>query len=261
MSRLINGSPALFTLREPLLLRTFAQMRSEPETQAKRWTDDAFEAGLTTFLKLASRTFDPDARAVVKATSFVSELAAELMARAYQPKALLMFVPPESYLATILGGPNSRKETTLLAESRLKRLHRRLGSEAWRLSQLSEGEAIAMGWACEMTALACAAKEAGMRARWLDFDRFLAEPSTLLAQVFDHFDVEAKPAALRAILEGPDMRRYSKAPEHAYDAQLRRDVLDTARAKHGAEIKRGLAWLERAGAEFAPIGEVMSLAG
>jgi hypothetical protein len=260
VSRLLGVHSTLFGVREPSILRSATDMRNVPETQPRVWNAAEFEARISVFLKLLSRTFDPDARAVVKATSFVSELAAELLARPYQPKALLMFVSPESFLATILGGPNSRKEARLLAESRLKRLHRRLARDAWRLSQLSEGEAIAMGWACEMTALACAAKVAGARAQWHDFDRFLAEPDTMLTQAFRHFDVEAKPASLRAILEGPDMRRYSKGPEHAYDAQLRRDVLDAARAKHGAEIKRGLAWLDRASAEFALIGEVIAQA-
>ena len=49
------------------------------------------------------------------------------------------------------------------------------------------------------------------------------------------------------------MRRYSKAPEHGYDAALRRDVLNEARAMHGEEIRRGLAWLDRAAAQYATV--------
>jgi hypothetical protein len=56
------------------------------------------------------------------------------------------------------------------------------------------------------------------------------------------------------------MRRYSKAPEHAYDAALRLAGLDEARAAHGAEISRGLAWLEHAAANFSPIREAMAFA-
>jgi hypothetical protein len=55
------------------------------------------------------------------------------------------------------------------------------------------------------------------------------------------------------------MRRYSKSPEHAYDAALRRDVLNEARAAHGAEIKRGLAWLDHAAEEFPPVRDAMML--
>ncbi len=56
------------------------------------------------------------------------------------------------------------------------------------------------------------------------------------------------------------MRRYSKAPEHAYDAALRREVLNQARALNAAEIRRGLAWLDRAAARFAPLRRAVALA-
>jgi hypothetical protein len=62
------------------------------------------------------------------------------------------------------------------------------------------------------------------------------------------------------MLDGPDMRRYSKAPEHAYDAVLRRDVLNEARAMHRTEIRRGLAWLDRTAVQFAPVREAMAFA-
>ena len=74
-----------------------------------------------------------------------------------------------------------------------------------------------------------------------------------------HFDIDATAAEANAILEGPDMRRYSKAPEYAYDAALRRQVLQQARALHAAEIRRGLAWLDRAAKKWPAIGRAISL--
>jgi hypothetical protein len=65
---------------------------------------------------------------------------------------------------------------------------------------------------------------------------------------------------VRAILEGPDMRRYSKAPEYAYDRALRVAVLNEARANHGVEIARGLAWLERAAGEFHAVRQAIAFA-
>ena len=57
------------------------------------------------------------------------------------------------------------------------------------------------------------------------------------------------------------MRRYAKAPEHGYDAALRRTVLDQARREHAAEIRKGLAWLERAGAAHAVIASSINAIG
>jgi hypothetical protein len=190
---------------------------------------------------------------LVKATSFVSELAASLMLRASNPKAVMMYVSPESYMATILGGPNSRQEAQMLAPNRLQRLHRRIGADAWQLASLSEGEILALSWACEMSALAQATNSGGSRVFRINFDQFLANPGPLLSALFRHFDIEATANEVRAIIEGPEMRRYSKAPEHGYDAALRRDVLNTARATHGTEIKRGLAWLDRAAEQYAAV--------
>lgn len=256
LSRLIGAHPGAFSLREPMLLRTFAQARIEtpttPELQGAK-----FDERLTGALKLFSRTFEKNQMSIVKATSFVCELSASLMARAAAPKALMLIVSPESYLATMLGGPNSRQEAKQVAPLRLQRLHRRIGEEVWRLESMSEGEVLAMAWGCEMAALAHTACTAGKRALIMDFDRFLADPSDLL-EVLLHFDLKVAPAEVSAILNGPDMRRYSKAPEHAYDAALRRDVLDQARAVHGAEIRRGLNWLAQA-ARFEPVRQALAM--
>ena len=257
LSRLIGALSSAFSLREPLVLRTFAQLSGEPESRPHAWLQDQLDARLTGCLKLLSRTFDAQQLSVVKATSFVSELAATLLSRAAAPKALMMYVSPESYIATILGGPNSRQEAKILAPSRLLRLHRRIGRETWPLASLSEGEVLALSWACETSALAHAAAFDPSRVFRLDFDRFLANPAPLLYSVFRHFDLEAASSEVHAILEGPDMRRYSKAPEHAYDAALRRDVLNEARAAHGAEIRRGLVWLDRAAAQFPAVRDAM----
>ncbi|HEX3913934.1 MAG TPA: hypothetical protein VHW71_10535 [Steroidobacteraceae bacterium] len=259
LSRLIGAHPGAFALREPGVLRAFAQIMSEPAGMPAAWSGDDIERRLSSMLKLFSRTFDGRQLAVIKATSFVSELAAALLARASRPRAVLMYVSPESYLATILGGPNSREEAKILAPSRLRRLHQRLGREAWSAASLSEGERLALAWVCEMSGLAAAAGSAGERAARLDFDEFLADPSTLLG-ILRHLGIDANAAEVSTILDGPDMRRYSKAPEYAYDRALRVAVLNQARELHGHEIRRGLVWLDRAAEQFAPVRQAIALA-
>ncbi|HEV7357835.1 MAG TPA: hypothetical protein VGN99_07550 [Steroidobacteraceae bacterium] len=249
LSRLVGAHPAAFSVREPMVLRTLAQLTLAPEPP------------LVGCLKLLSRTFEPRQLAVIKATSFVSELASSLVSRAAAPKAVVMFVSAESYFATILGGPNSRQEARMMASSRLERLHRRIGQPVWQLASLSEGEVLGVSWACEMSALAQATKVAAGRTLRVDFDQFIGSPTTALTAVLRHFDLEGASDTVAAILAGPDMRRYSKAPEHPYDAQLRRDVLNQARTVHRAEIGRGLAWLDRAAAQFDVIRDAQRLAG
>ena len=257
LARLIGAHPAAFVLREPLLMRIFAQMNCGLNL-APKWSSGETEGRLTDTLKLFSRTFESAQTPIIKATSFVSELSTGLIQRPSAPKALLMFVSPESYLATILGGPVSRQEAIALTPDRLRRLHRRIGAEVWRAETLSEGERLALGWACEMSALAQAAGAARDRIYRVNFDEFLTNPATL-SRVFRHFDIDATAAEVGAILSGPEMRRYSKAPEYAYDAALRLEVLNAARLQHGSEIRRGLNWLERAAAQFEPVRLALTL--
>jgi hypothetical protein len=260
LSRLISSHPGAFGLREPMILRVFAQLQAEPSLRPPDWSESRFDARLSACLKLLSRTFDPRQCAVIKATSFVSELAADLLSRTSAPRAVTMCVSPESYLATILGGPNSRQEAKMLLPGRLRRLHRRIGRDVWRPESLSEGETLGLGWACETSALAQAKRAAHDAVLGVDFERFLAHPALILLAALRHLGIDATQGEAEAILRGPHMHRYSKAPEHAYDAVLRSEVLNEARAAHGAEIRRGLAWLDRAAAEFAPVRDAMQFA-
>ena len=259
LSRLLGKHPALFALREPAILRTLTQIRFDPAHPSLSWGQDGFEARLSDFLKLWSRPFRPEQHTCIKATSFVSELAGELLARPFRPRAIFVFVPAESYLAAILGGPNSRQESKMLAQSRLQRLERRLGGQPRKLATLSEGEMIAMSWACEITALSAAAAEAGDRVLWLNFDGFLEKPQATLRSALTHFRIEAGDQEIEKILSGPEMHRYSKGPEHAYDANLRHDVLNHARMEFGNEIASGLSWLESASEQFRAIRAAMEM--
>jgi hypothetical protein len=259
VARLLGLSPRVFSLREPAVLRTLAQVAFDVPTPESPWSQETFDTHLEVFSKLWARTYRPQQKTLLKATSLVSEIAAPLMARSDGSRAIAMTVAPEVYLATILGGPASRQEMRTTAQSRLRRLHRRVGAGLWRLHEMSEGECVAMSWACEMGGLVEAARQTPDRFLWLDFERFLASPAEGLAAILAHLHGEAPDADLQSMLLSPLFGRYSKGPEHAYDANLRRQVLDQARAEHGAELAKGLAWLDRAGREAPEVSEALGL--
>lgn len=239
ISRLIGTHESLFSVREPPLLRTLAQERPR----------DPDDLDLRSVLALLSRTWRPTQRAVVKATSFVSELAGEILQTDSDARAILMFADPLSYLRGILGGPNSRVEAKHLAPARLRRLAKRMSGDGWQPDPHSEGEQVAMAWLCEMTALWAAAERHGSRVMWVNFDAFLSDPAGALGRVFQALEVSAAADEIEALVRGPLMHQYSKAPEYAYDAALRRDVHEAADMEHGAEIRRGARWLERLAGE------------
>ena len=249
VSRLLGELPAFLALREPLLLRAFHDIAIRADAPECPWSDDELDRRLATLRALLSRTFRPDQRAMVKATSFTSELAPRLVAA--NARALLMFASPRSYLENILAGEESRREIHLLAGARLHRLARRQGEPRWRLWELGEGERAALGWACEMLSLDAAASALGPdRILYADFDAFLADPVSGLSRYAAFFGEAIPEGQAAALVGGPLMGRYSKAPEYAYSPALRAQVLAQSRAENPSSIRAGLAWLERAATHF-----------
>ncbi len=252
LSRLLGAHPSVLSLREPLPLRTLAQMAADGTLPP-----EGLEERTTAFLQLWSRTFAPGQLTVVKATSFASALAERLLTRPSRPKAIFIFSRPEPYLATVLAGAHTHLDIQASAGARLERLHRLIGAAAWRLADLAYPEAVAMSWAAEMTALDAAARTAPDQVLWLEFDRLLLRPQSALAAAFAHLERPATAEEIAQIVAGPEMGRYSKAPEHAYDLGLRARVLDEARRGEAAAIRQGLAWLEAAAKQHPAIAAAL----
>ena len=245
LARLMGEHPSLFSLREPALLRDVAAGGLVERT--------------TPLLGLFSRTWRAEQTALIKATSFVCEIAPDLLARTPAnrtpaSRAILLTATPPVYLRTILGGPASREEAQALAPARQSRLESRLGVA---LPTEGLGEQIALNWLCEATALAVVADAFPARCLWLDFDRLLADPAAGLASALTHLGTDPAALDLAALVRGPLMQRYAKGPEHAYDAGLRRRVLEEAERTSGAEVRRGMAWLQRTADAHPPVRDAL----
>ncbi len=245
VSRLLGELPQVLALREPLILRTFAEMLSQREQPEALWDPASIPGRLDVLTALLSRTFRAGQRVLVKATSFVSEIAADLVPAG--SRALLLYARPERYFETILAGPNSRQELATTAQARLRRLHRAAGGERWRLWEMGEGERVAMAWAAEMASLVRAAEALPEGSvMWLDFDDFLAAPARSLASLADFFGVDLDPAGAEHLAADPLMRRYSKAAEYEYSRELREEVLAEARREQSGAIDAARRWLDAA---------------
>ncbi|HEX8621349.1 MAG TPA: hypothetical protein VF718_05200 [Allosphingosinicella sp.] len=248
VSRLLGELPGVLSLREPLILRTFAERLAERGLPEALWDPASVAGRLDLLTALLSRTFRREQRALVKASSFVSEIAADLVPAG--SRALLLYVRPERYFETILAGPNSRQELAMTAQGRLRRLHRAAGAERWRLWEMGEGEKVAMAWAAEMASLEQAATALGEgRSMWLDFDSFLAAPAEALARLAAFLGMELDAAGAQHLAADPLMRRYSKAAEYEYSRELREEVLAQARSEQAGAIEAARRWLDSASAE------------
>jgi hypothetical protein len=245
LSRLLGESARVFSLREPAILRILAR---EPGGMDR----------LPLLLRLYARTWRPEQRSLVKATSFVNAVGPAMMDASPSARAILMAVSPMTYAATMLSGPAAREGLNASAAQRQARLERRLGV---RLAEVrSDGERMALGWACEIRALADVAVRFPDRVLWLDFDAFLKDPADGLAAGLNHLHGAAPQSVIGAMLASPHLRQYAKAPEHPFDAALRARILAEGWRDHRVEIERGMAWLNAAGATHPAIAEAARMA-
>jgi hypothetical protein len=243
ISRLLGELPDVLALREPLIVRTLHEMLEERGQAEALWDPASLPARLDVMTSLLSRTFRAEQRAMVKATSFTSESAGDLVPPG--SKALLLYASPQRYMETILAGENSRRDLRATAPARLKRLHRRTGDQRWNLWEMSEGEKVAMAWAAEMTSLAAAEEKLAQGATmWMDFDSFLAAPAESLATLASFFGATLATERADRLACDPLMRRYSKATDYEYGPEQRDAALAEARRQHAGAISDGLRWLD-----------------
>jgi hypothetical protein len=236
ISRLLAEIEEVLAIREPRILRDLALTPA-----------DVRHRYVVPVPKLMSRTFSESEVACVKATSFASEIASELVPSG--ERALFLYASPRNYVAGILAGEASIEEMHVLAGSRAGRLNAR----GIYLPAQNNADHAAAAWATEMMALEAAAEAmTDRRIAWGDFDAMLGEMEAELTRIAEFFGFHANPGELAMLASGPLMRLYSKAPEHEYSAALRRELIGETLAQHGREIDSALAMLETA-AEKSPL--------
>jgi hypothetical protein len=236
VSRLLGELDGVLAIREPRLLRDLALSPSEVRQRY-----------IAPVAKLMSRTFAESDIACVKATSFASEIAPELVPPG--ERALFMYATPRNYIASILAGENSLQELRMLAGPRAQRANAR---DVYVPAQ-NDADHAAAAWATEMTALETAAEAMTDRQIiWVDFDRMLRNMETELARAVDFFGFTADADRIRELATGPLMTRYSKALEYEYSAGLRQELIGEASEQFAREIDGALAML-RAAAEKSPL--------
>ena len=233
ISRLIGELDGVLSLREPRVLRDLAGAPT---------AIDRYVPGLRNLL---SRTLDPSDVAVVKATSFASELAGNLIPAG--GRALFVYASPQSYLGTCLAGENTMREVSVLAPARRQRMAGRV-----TLTGLTDRPAhqVAAAWTCEMTSLekAATALPTGT-VHWLSFDQFLADLPAQLTTAAAFLGLDASAERITEIAHGPLLGRYSKALEYDYSPELRRQLITAATADHAMDIDGALAMLATAAQE------------
>lgn len=260
-SRLLEESGSVLGLREPLPLRTLAEIRDGLDQVDSLLSIAQFDAVLSAFIALWSRGYHGTRGVIVKATSSSARLAPSLLERSPHSRAIYMNLRAEPYLATLLAGQNSPSDLRGHGPERIRRLRSRVATPLSPLHSLSLGELAALSWLAESWTQRETLKRFAGRVIPLDFDDFLAQVEGSVRRIVGHFNLPIDDRALAAVARSPVLTRYSKAPEFAYTPALRTEVLRDARRDHRDEIRKGLQWLERLGRVEPAVQEVLDASG
>ena len=242
LSRLVSAATGTQALREPLPLRTIAF--DHADGGAAFLGNASLRARLRLFERVWARG---PSKTVVKATSICTNLM-ELV----DPTAPITFIyqQAETHLAVALAGENTLQDLRGFAQNRYRRLQES-DIDMQPLAELTVGELAALSWLAEAVSANLALTQRSIKT--LDFDGFLQQPDDSLVEVCRQLDLEIAPEGYRIALNGPIMRTYSKAPEHAYGPELRNEIIADSRVRNGSEIARGMRWLNRLAAQNTEI--------
>ena len=257
VSRLLDTSGAVLSLREPLPLRTLAEASDSLGLDESLLSERQFEQLLDTFARLWCRGYATTRCVVVKATSATARLAPWLMRRHPSSRACYLTVRAEPYLATLLAGANSAADLRGHGAERMRRLRRSVGAPMPPLHALSPGELTALSWLAESITRRAVMTQFNDRLLPLDFDEILEDVPSAMARVAAHFDLPSDAGWVTKAASAPELTRYSKSPVHAYSPALRAQILQQARTEHRTEIAKGLRWLEQLAEKESLVADVL----
>jgi hypothetical protein len=258
LSRLLDASGCVLSLREPLPLRTLADARDVLESPESLLNPRDFVALENALMKLWSRGYPDTHTVVLKATSSAGRIAAPLLERHNGAHAVYLNVAAEPYLATLLAGKNSGIDLRGHGPVRIRQLQARIATPLPQLHALSLGELAAMSWLAETWNQHDAVARVGARILALDFDELLADVAGGLGRVAAHFQLPLGSRWLDDIARSPVLMRYSKAPDFEYSPEVRAELLRQSRQNNAAQIDAGLSWLENLAGSQPAVASVLN---
>lgn len=247
LSRMLEQFGNVLALREPMVLRALASARSELESPLSRLSTKEWSDLLQAVAGLLGRPFSADQHILIKATSLCNNLIEPLLSMPGNPRAILLHVPLESYLATMLKGSGGGVDALHGAPGRLQTLHSRLDDDSLRLHQMDHAEILAMGWLAELSRFQeiesrFAASAQIMRS---NFEDLLENPEQHTTAIARHLHLPPKHGGVLPWLDSQVMKTYSKTPDYAYSPADRDHDLSLSRRTFAAEIAQGMHWAER----------------
>ena len=224
-------------LSEPVLLNDVVgfRRRGAPPAAVARLADAA--------TRLLARPFAPGELVVVKPSNVLNPLAELLLALRADSNAVLLYAPLEMFLISVVRkGLWCRLWVRELLEGLLTDQAVDLGFTLQDHFRQSDLQVAAVGWLAQHALFhKLAAKLGPVRVRTLDSETLTARPAEVLAAASQFYGLPASAADLAGMAASGAFARHSKSGA-AFDAARRQAEYAEARAAHGDEIGKVLAW-------------------
>lgn len=261
LSRLLDESECVLSLREPLTLRTLADEHDVLGLPESLLSPRSYESLEDALLKFWSRGYQDTHAVVLKATSSACRIAGRSLERCTSARAVYLNLAPEPYLATLLAGPNSRIDLRGHGRVRIRQLQARIATPLPQLHALTPGELAAMSWLAETWNQHDTLARFSARVMTLDFDGLLADLQGEVSRVLAHFGLPIEPSLVTKLACAPVLTRYSKSPDLEYSPELRLEVLRHSRQNNRTQIAAGLRWLEELARSQPAAAQVLNTVG
>lgn len=256
VSRLLDEAQTVLPLREPAALRLLADTFDRLDRVDSLIGEQEFGLLTAALVRLWRRGDAASQAVVLKATSSAGRMAPRLLAQTEGSRAIYLNLRAEPYIATLVAGENAETDLRGHGPERLRRLEAYGAIGLRPLHALSKGELAAASWLAETWSQQQTLDAHQARVLAVDFDALLGDVTGHIERIVEHCGLPHEPSYLGKVGASPSLKRYAKAPEHAYSPALRAQILNDARRLHAEEIRKGLTWLDTLGAANAAVAAV-----
>lgn len=202
-------------------------------------------------LTLLARPFPHDQAVIAKPSTAINALAPAVLTLRPEAKALLLYAPLRTYLASIAKkGLDGRLWVRTLLLGMIDDGIANFGFSARDQFGHSDLQVAAIGWLGQRRLFANLVERFGVaRVRALDSSTLMAKPTSAIEALISHFDLSADRHVAQQIVMGEAFNRHSKLGM-PFDASDRAAEHHAAALTHADEVEKVALWAEKVAAMF-----------
>ena len=243
LCRALDRAGACLVYKEPLLLHQLSAFRRAPTAETAPLTDAPW---LSLALALLSRTYGPDEVALIKPSDSCVNLAGDVMAAHPEARGLVLYMPLEAFLLTMLKLPRRiRYLRSLLPRAHADLRARGLLTDV-QPQALSDARAAAYVWLGLMYPYHALLADDRLHLRALDAACLFDRPMEAVHATARFLGLPHTPGDLRTLAAEGVLDHHAKRPGEPFDRAA--FAASKARLAHilAPEIADGTAWAAEA---------------